>query len=85
MHHFESHPFATSPAGARALANLYTLVETAQANGWDPWRYLKALFTALPAATTVDHVEALLPWNIQQGKLMIWTRSTLTVSDVSGG
>ena len=61
--------FAVSPAGARALANLYGLVETAQANGVEPWRYLKQVFTTLPVATTVAQVEVLLPWNIAHGEL----------------
>lgn len=61
--------FAVSPAGARALANLYALVETAQANGLEPWRYFKRVFTALPLATTVAQVEALLPWNLRSGSV----------------
>jgi transposase len=61
--------FAYGPAGARALANLYALVETATANGLEPWRYLKRVFTALPIATTVAQVEALLPWNLAHGEL----------------
>jgi transposase len=60
--------FAYSPAGARALANLYALVETAKANGVEPWRYLKRVFTTLPLATTVAQVEALLPWNLPPGE-----------------
>jgi transposase len=56
--------FAYSPAGACALANLYALVETAQANGWDPWVYLTRVFTQLPLATTVAAIEALLPWRL---------------------
>jgi transposase len=56
--------FAVSPAGARALANLYALVETAQANGWDPGAYLTQVFIRLPLATTVDSIEALLPWRL---------------------
>src|SRR5512144_53060 len=60
--------FAVSPAGARALANLYALVETAKANGLEPWRYLKQVFTALPVATTVAQVQALLPWNLAAGE-----------------
>jgi hypothetical protein len=45
-------------------ANLYSLVESAKANGIDPYPYLVALFRALPLATTVDDYEALLPWNL---------------------
>jgi transposase len=60
--------FAYSPAGARALANLYALVETAQATGLEPGRYLQRVFTALPVATSVAQVEALLPWNLAPGE-----------------
>ena len=56
--------FSDTVAGANASANLYSLVQTCKANGIDPYRYLNALFIALPKATTVDEYEALLPWNI---------------------
>ena len=56
--------FSDTVAGANASANLYSLVQTCKANGIDPYRYLNALFVALPKATTVDDYEALLPWNI---------------------
>lgn len=55
--------FADTQAGARASANLYSLVETAKANGLEPHAYLTQLFTALPHASRVEHFEALLPWN----------------------
>jgi transposase len=54
--------FADSPAGAHALANLYALVETAKANGREPWAYLQRVFTDLPAARDMAQIEALLPW-----------------------
>jgi transposase len=57
--------FADTVAGARASANLYSLIETAKANGIEPWRYLNHLFELLPAATTPDQIEALLPQNIR--------------------
>jgi len=56
--------FSDTVAGANASANLYSLVQTCKANGIDPYRYLSALFIALPNATTVDDYEALLPWRI---------------------
>ena len=56
--------FADSPAGARALANLYSLVQTAQANGLEPGAYLKQVFTELPQATSLAQIEALLPWRL---------------------
>lgn len=57
--------FADTVAGARASANLYSLIETAKANGIEPWRYLNHLFELLPAATTADQIEALFPQNIR--------------------
>ena len=56
--------FSDTVAGANASANLYSLVQTCKANGIDPYRYLSALFIALPNATTVDEYEALLPWRV---------------------
>ncbi len=55
--------FANNPLGARASANLFSLVSTARANGLDPSAYLTYLFEQLPAADTVEALEALLPWN----------------------
>ena len=53
--------FCDSVAGATASANLYSLIETAKANGRSPYDYLRRIFTELPAAQTVEQVEALLP------------------------
>ena len=54
-----------APNGAKASANRYSLVETAKANGLEPWAYLEKLFTELPSATTEADIEALLPWNVE--------------------
>lgn len=54
--------FSDTVHGAKASANLYSLVETAKANGLEPYAYLRRVFTELPAATTVADIEALLPW-----------------------
>ena len=56
--------FADTPNGATASANLYSLIETAKANGIEPYFYLRHLFTALPAAQTAVQLEALLPLNL---------------------
>ena len=61
--------FSDTQQGAVASANLYTLVETARANALNPYAYLKLVFTALPKATTVEDIEALLPWNVAPGVL----------------
>jgi transposase len=53
--------FSDSVSGARASANLYSLVETAKANGLNPHKYLKYVFTELPKAETIKQIESLLP------------------------
>lgn len=57
--------FADTQAGARASANLYSLVSSAKANGVEPYAYLRYVFEQLPRATTVEQFEALLPWNVK--------------------
>src|SRR5574338_668966 len=58
--------FADTPAGAHASALIYSLVETAKANGFEPYTWLRTVLRNLPSATTAEHFEALLPWNQQQ-------------------
>ena len=60
--------FANSQAGAKASANLYSLIQTAKANGLNPYEYLKQVFTALPNANRVEDIEALLPWAMIQSE-----------------
>lgn len=55
--------FCHAQAGARASANLYSLAESAKANGVEPFAYFRHLYTHLPRASTVDDFDALLPWN----------------------
>lgn len=57
--------FCDTTGGAAASARLYSIVESAKANGIEPHAYLTHLFTGLPAASTVDQFEALLPWNVK--------------------
>lgn len=56
--------FSDTVAGATASANLYSLIETCKANRIDPYRYLVALFKALPIATSAEAYEAMLPWRL---------------------
>lgn len=60
--------FSDTPAGARASATHYSLIETAKANGLGPYEYMKQVLTALPYAESVEDIEALLPWNIKKNK-----------------
>ena len=54
--------FCDSVAGANASANLYSLIETAKANGIEPYRYLRKIFTEVPKANSLEDIEALLPF-----------------------
>ena len=58
--------FSASVKGVKASANLYSLIETAKANGLEPYAYLRHLFTELPKAETVEAIEALLPGNLRK-------------------
>lgn len=62
--------FSDTQAGARASALIYSLVETAKANRIEPYLWLRHVLRALPAATTVEHFEALLPWNLKAEHLI---------------
>lgn len=57
--------FSDTVNGAVASANLYSLVESAKANGVEPHAYLSLLFAQLPYAQTVEDFETLLPWNVK--------------------
>jgi transposase len=60
--------FAGSPAGARSSAILYSLVETAKANGLEPYRYLRFLFERLPYAKTKDDYRKLTPQHLDRSE-----------------
>ena len=53
--------FSGSPRGAHASATIYSLIETAKANGIEPYRYLRYVFTRLPLAKSKDDYRALTP------------------------
>ncbi len=63
--------FSTSVRGVKASANLYSLIETAKANGLEPYTYLRHLFTELPKAETVEAIEALLPGKLDMGQITL--------------
>jgi hypothetical protein len=49
--------------GATASAQIYSLVETAKANGQEPYTWLRHVLERLPQASLVKDFQALLPWN----------------------
>lgn len=52
-----------SVAGAQAASVLYSLIETAKANGLNPEEYLTTLLKNIPT-TIPDMYHMLLPWNM---------------------
>lgn len=63
--------FSGSPWGAMAVGHCYSLIQTAKANGLDPFLYLAYLLTVMPKCRrgeepheyTDEELEALMPWN----------------------
>lgn len=55
--------FSDTPNGATASAQLYRLVETAKADGHEPYAWLRHAFERLPPSASVEDFEALLSWN----------------------
>ena len=61
--------FSGTPEGAAASAAIFSLIETAKANGLEPYWYLRYLLENLPEAMTDDDFKALLPQYIDRSLL----------------
>ncbi|NJP39403.1 IS66 family transposase [Alkalicoccus luteus] len=59
--------FSTSPAGATASAAIYSLIETAKANGVNPEAYVTYLLETIPNLTPeeTENLDDYLPWSPQ--------------------
>lgn len=58
--------FCGSPKGAEASACVYSLVETAKANGLNPYKYLEFLLSRLPGSnvkTNPKVLDLMMPWD----------------------
>ncbi len=55
--------FSNTPKGAKASATIYSIVESAKANGLNPYNYLVYLFEKLPSINISDPnaLDELLP------------------------
>ncbi len=60
--------FLNSVGGVKASADLYSLIQTAEANGLEPYGNLKQVFVAIPNAQSFDDIEPLLPQNLKAYK-----------------
>jgi transposase len=58
--------FAGHPKGAAACATFFSLIETAKANGLEPFSYLRHVFEKLPLVQTSDEYRALLPQHVDR-------------------
>jgi hypothetical protein len=59
--------FCGSPEGARASACVYSLVETAKANGLNPYKYLEFILSRLPGSNLKNNLnvlELMMPWDV---------------------
>ena len=57
--------FSNSQSGAKASANLYSIIETAKAHGVNVQDYLTHIYKELPLVESIDGYEKLLPWNFK--------------------
>ncbi|MCF6319099.1 MAG: transposase domain-containing protein [Proteobacteria bacterium] len=57
--------FANSQNGAKASANLYSIIETVKANDINPQDYLAHIYKELPLVESIEDYEKLLPWNFK--------------------
>jgi len=58
--------FSDTVNGAKASANIYSLIETAKANGLEPYAYLRYLFKKLPLTQSEPDILELLPNRVDQ-------------------
>jgi transposase len=57
--------FSDTPEGAKASAAMFSMIETAKANGIEPHVYLQYVLTNICTADTDEALEALMPWNMK--------------------
>ena len=72
--------FSNTPRGATASAELYSVIETAKANGVEPLKYIQRLLEELPKRQVDDSVEYLMPWNVQ---CSVWLAGRLQLTQPS--
>jgi transposase len=61
--------FAATPNGAKASALFYSLINTAVANDWNPFEYIKYLFENIRSCKSQEDYISLLPFNINTNRI----------------
>ena len=61
--------FSGSPDGAHACALLYSLIETAEMNSLDPYKYIRYLLEKIPHANSEEDFKELLPTQVTRKQL----------------
>lgn len=61
--------FMGSPRGAKVGAIWYSIIETAKANGIEPYAYINYILARLPYCKTKEERIKLLPWNCSMEKI----------------
>lgn len=62
--------FSQTPHGAFASAAMYSVIQSAIANGLDPYEYLRFLFDRLPNLRSVESFREIAPNRIRQDKFV---------------
>ena len=57
--------FSDTENGANASAAIYSIIESAKANGHEPFPYLRYIIEQMPRCKTADEIERLLPYKIK--------------------
>ncbi len=57
--------FSDTPAGADSSAIIYSLMQTAMANGKEPYAWMRYVMEQLPTCQSAEQIEQLLPWNCE--------------------
>ncbi|MFT5701603.1 MAG: hypothetical protein ACI8ZB_004498, partial [Desulforhopalus sp.] len=61
----------TTPDGAKASADIYSLIETAKANNLEPYKYLRFFFEKIPFVECEEDLRDLLPMNLKPEQLVM--------------
>ncbi len=73
--------FSATPEGASASANIYGLVETAKANGLEPFEYLNKVFKKLPMAQTEQDFLELLQLRLKT-RCVLWIAYNISLLEL---